>query len=283
MDEKSTIVPLAAPSTGSSADAEVTRLTLTLRHQSAEIQDLNQRLEELDEILQQRTRRVSQLIGERDQLAALLAKRDEESRQLNRELGAQLGGNTQRPSAGVWPWLARLEGVLAPLWARDQNAGKEQTASTVAVDDTTPSTQLPLIAKIKDQPGRPMLGVAIFGLAAAELDRVLQIVDNDSRQHGVEPLLLTDSDAFEHFRSRRLVFEYLPPADSEMLGPELDWQLYTQRRLALIRRKWQPVRVISFGRKAAEVVELWCQSPFEAEPLPTVVGKLGRPTRTLGS
>jgi hypothetical protein len=282
MDEKSTIVPISAPSTESSADAEATRLMLTLRHQSAEIQELRRQLEALDETLQQRTRRVSQLIGERDQLAALLAQRDEESRQLNRELGAQLGVSTpRRPFVGAWSWLPSLDGIFAPLGAHRHNTRSKRRAA--AVDDATATTELPLIPKIKDQPSRPMLGVAIFGLAAPELNGVLQIVDDYSRQHGFEPLLLTDSDAFEHFRARRLVFEYLPPADSEMLGPELDWQLYTQRRLALIRRKWQPVRVISFGRKAAEVVELWCQSPFEAEPLPTVVGKLGRPTRTLGS
>ena len=279
MDEKSTIVPISTPSTESSTDAEVTRRTL--HHQSAEIQDLKQRLDELDETLQHRTRRVSQLIGERDQLAALLAKRDEELRQLNRELGAELGPRVQSdPVAGVRSWLARFDRIWAPLRARDQ-ATSSKPAVSIEVDDEAPTIELPLIPKIKQQQPRPMLGVAIFGLAIADLDGVLQIVDNYSRQHGFEPLLLTDCDAFEHFRARRLVFEYLPLSGREVLGHELDWQLYTQRRLALIRRKWQPVRIISFGRKAVEVVELWGQSPFEAEPLPTIVGNPNQPAETL--
>ncbi|MGH6901847.1 MAG: hypothetical protein ACREIR_03825, partial [Geminicoccaceae bacterium] len=82
----------------------------------------------------------------------------------------------------------------------------------------------------------------------------------------------TDNDAFQLFRGRRVLFEFLPPpSDRERLAPELDWRLFTLRRLALIRRKWQPVRVVAFGRAAGEAVQLWLDSPFETTPIPAAL------------
>ncbi|MGH6919149.1 MAG: hypothetical protein ACREJ0_15760, partial [Geminicoccaceae bacterium] len=77
---------------------------------------------------------------------------------------------------------------------------------------------------------------------------------------------------FDLFRARGRIFEYLPPPEArERFAPDLHWDLYLLRRLALIRRKWQPVRVVAFGRTAAEVVQLWRDSPFEATPIPAAL------------
>jgi hypothetical protein len=75
-----------------------------------------------------------------------------------------------------------------------------------------------------------------------------------------------------------VLFEFLPArTDQERFAADLDWRLFTLRRLALIRRKWQPVRVIAFGRPAVEVVQLWLDSPFEVTPIPASLK--GRPER----
>lgn len=74
-------------------------------------------------------------------------------------------------------------------------------------------------------------------------------VERHCAERDLAPLLLTDNDAFQLFRGRRVLFEFLPArADQERFAAELDWRLFTLRRLALIRRKWRPVRVIAFGR-----------------------------------
>ena len=86
------------------------------------------------------------------------------------------------------------------------------------------------------------------------------------------PLLLTDNDAFEVLRENSIIFEYLPPAeDRQHFDRGLSWDLYVQRRLAIIRKKWQPARVIALGQVAAETLSLWQQSPFEEIPLPAAV------------
>jgi hypothetical protein len=94
-------------------------------------------------------------------------------------------------------------------------------------------------------------------------------VERHCAKRDLAPLLLTDNDSFELFRGRRVLFEFLPgSAERERFAAELDWRLFTLRRLALIRRKWQPVRVVAFGRAAAEVVQLWLDSPFETTAIP---------------
>jgi hypothetical protein len=109
----------------------------------------------------------------------------------------------------------------------------------------------------------------VLGLPEAEVESVLGIVERHCMERDLAPLLITDNDAFQLFRGRRALFEFLPArADQERFAAELDWRLFTLRRLALIRRKWQPVRVIAFGQSAAEVVQLWRDSPFEVTPVP---------------
>lgn len=125
---------------------------------------------------------------------------------------------------------------------------------------------------VQNGPPKAVLGVVVFGLSEAEIERVLGVIEGHCAERDLAPLLLTDNDAFQLFRGRRVLFEFLPPhSDQERLAPELNWRLYTLRRLALIRRKWQPMRVIAFGRRAAEVVQLWHDSPFEETPIPAAL------------
>lgn len=108
--------------------------------------------------------------------------------------------------------------------------------------------------------------VVVVGLAAEEL---AAIVERLASRRDVLPVFLTDSDAFEVFRSRRLAFEYWPPA---VPRADLDWDLYRLRRLALLRRKWRPVRIIAFGGAAAGLIDLWRNSPFEDRGIEALTG-----------
>ena len=131
--------------------------------------------------------------------------------------------------------------------------------------------QPPLRARSNKRPRSSAVIAVVVGLEPEALGRVLDLLRASSARQDLEPVLLTDCDAFELFRDRGLVFEYLPaPAQRERFAPELDWDLYLLRRLALIRRKWQPVRIITFGPAAGDLLSLWKGSPFEDESIQKV-------------
>jgi hypothetical protein len=113
-----------------------------------------------------------------------------------------------------------------------------------------------------------VLIAVVIGLDAALLESTLAVIaaNADRSEGAVETLCLTDCTDFEQFRRHRLLFEYLPPAlERERFVPDLDWNLYTLRRLARLRRKWNPVRIVAFGPQAQAQVECWRTSPFEDE------------------
>jgi hypothetical protein len=234
---------------------------------AGEAASLTQRIEELESELEQRTRRLQQLLGERDQLQALLARRDDELQRLNRELGAL--------SARAAPERVRspaLRTAIRKLLDSLQRARKvSRPAKRPAPRAHQPDArgnETRLVPWLKHRPPKDVVAVVVFGLSEAEIARVLEVVERSCAEHEAAPLLLTDNDSFQLFRNRRVLFEFLPPrSEQQRLAPDLDWQLFTLRRLALIRRKWRPVRVVAFGRRAAEVVQLWRDSPFEETPL----------------
>ena len=246
----------------------VTALTRRLNRLTQEVSQARQRSEQLQAVLEKRTRRVQQLIGERDRLTSLLAGRDAELQRLNRELGAltACAAPEQVRSPALWPALRKLlDGIQR---ARKVSRPAKPTAprphrSDARVNETR------LVPWVKHRPPKDLFAIVVFGLSEAEIMCVLEVVERYCAEHEAAPLLLTDNDSFQLFRNRRVVFEFLsPPAEQQRLAPELDWQLFTLRRLALIRRKWRPLRVVPFGRRAAEVVQLWRDSPFEETPLP---------------
>jgi hypothetical protein len=248
--------------------AAVAALTHRLNRLAREVSESRQRGEQLKSSLDKSTRRMQQLIGERDRLASLLAERDAELQRLNRELGAL----TERAAPAVRgspTFLAAASAMLGKFRHPRKAPGhsKPPNAPSAAVERS--STRRPLLPWVKDGSPKAVLGVVVFGLSEAEIESVLGIVERHCTERDLAPLLLTDNDAFQLFRGRRVLFEFLPArAEQERFAADLDWRLFTLRRLALIRRKWQPVRVIAFGRSAAEVVQLWLDSPFEVTPVP---------------
>jgi hypothetical protein len=238
---------------------------------SEEVAEARHRGERLEAALEKSTRRVQQLIGERDRLTSLLAGRDAELQGLNRELGAL----TARAAPAVRRSPALLAAARAMLEKiRPARKAPARATSAAAQPDTTPrpSAEPALVPWLKDSPPKAVLGVVVLGLSEPEIESVLGVVERYCAERDLAPLLLTDNDAFQLFRGRRVLFEFLPPpSDRERRAPELDWRLFTLRRLALIRRKWQPVRVVAFGRAAAEVVQLWHGSPFETTPVPAAL------------
>jgi hypothetical protein len=249
-----------------SSDA-VAALTYRLTRLTQEVAETRRRGEQLKPALEKGARRIQQLIGERERLTSLLAERDAELQRLNRELGA-LTERAAPAVRGSRPLWAAARALLERI--RPARSAPLRARPSVASETTQPaSAARALVPWLKSGPPKAVLGVVVFGLSEAEIESVLGIVERHCAERDLAPLLLTDSDAFQLFRGRRVLFEYLPArADQERFAAGLDWRLFTLRRLALIRRKWQPVRVISFGRPAAEIMQLWLGSPFEATPIP---------------
>ena len=254
-----------APAPGDAVAALTQRIDRLIQ----EVAGARRQAGQVEATLAKRTGRMHQLIGERDRLASLLAARDAELLRLTRELGAL--SERAAPAARGSSTLFAAAGALLDRLRHVRKApapSKPEIASAAVMEH--PPVERPLLPWVRDGAPKPVMGVAVFGLSEAEIESVLGIVERHCAERDLAPLLLTDNDAFQLFRGRRVLFEFLPPrSEQERLAPDLDWQLFTLRRLALIRRKWQPVRVVAFGRRAGEIMRLWLGSPFEATPIPT--------------
>jgi hypothetical protein len=257
--------------------------TERLNRLTEDVAESRRRGDQLKADLEKRTRRLQQLIGERDRLTSLLGERDAELQRLNRELGA-LTVRAAAPVRGSPRLFATARVLLEKI---RPGAKAPMLAKPIVAPETTQPASPPraLVPWVKKGPPKAVLGVVVFGLSEAEIESVLGVVEGYCAGRDLAPLLLTDNDAFQLFRGRRVLFEFLPArSEQERHGPDLDWRLFTLRRLALIRRKWQPVRVVAFGRTAAEVVQLWLDSPFEATPIPVALnGRAERPELDWGA
>jgi GR25 family glycosyltransferase involved in LPS biosynthesis len=178
------------------------------------------------------------------------------------------------PGGGM---LQRLKRYASARPWRQAAATEPSFAGRPAATKPAPQRRLggqpPLRARSNQRPRSRAVIAVVVGLEPDALSRVLDLLSASSTRQDVEPVLLTDCDAFELFRDRGLVFEYLPgPAQRQRFAADLDWDLYLLRRLALIRRKWQPVRIITFGAAAGQLLCSWKGSPFEDESIHQVAG-----------
>lgn len=247
-----------------------------------ELAQLNLRLGDLKASLEKAQRRIERLLGERNQLGALLDKRDEQIQQLNRELGPRRFAGTDEASIQTAPsfWRELLPSLARKILAKSETAqpgvdllsaaerDKEEAKAPIIAGFRRP----PLVANYKKSEPQAVLAVALFGLDENEIKNLLPVIERDCVMSNMMPLLLTDNDAFELLRERGMIFEYLPPAEDRLrFSRMLSWDLYVQRRLAIIRQKWQPTRVIALGQVATDMLRLWHESPFEEIPLPAVM------------
>ncbi|NJO36290.1 MAG: hypothetical protein HC871_00175 [Rhizobiales bacterium] len=173
--------------------------------------------------------------------------------------------------AAVAGALFSMSGVVGPLLARWQN-GTESSVAEIRRSDLESGQASPLGARRGGDLGQPVVGVILLGLGQEDIERLLPIIERDCSSKKMKPLCLVDLDAFELLRTRGLIFEYLPPMEErDRFDRSLHWDLYLQRRLAIVRRKWNPVRVVAFGTVAMKTLTLWSSSPFEDKPLPTAL------------
>ena len=166
---------------------------------------------ELLEALDLRTRRVHQLLGERDQLERQLVRAEKALQQLSRELGA---AQSWLPAAAaaraplLWHALReRLRAGLGRFRLRWDEPGP------TAGSERAPSDRAgPLVPFAQAGEQRELTAVVVCGLAPEEREKVLDAVARQSAAGKIVPLVLTDDDDFAPLRSRSMLFEYLPAA-----------------------------------------------------------------------
>lgn len=164
----------------------------------------------------------------------------------------------KRAGSAVRTGLPRLGAALTEGAA----VGGDQAGDTVKKRGRQP-------LRVRNAAGSVHIMVVVVGLPEDMIEPVLDQIAGD---RNVTPIFVTDDDGFAVFRTRRLAFEYLP---APVPRPDLDWQLYRLRRLALLRQKWQPARIVAFGGEASALLRAWRESPFEDEGILALTGGAG--------
>ncbi len=261
--------------------------TLSIVEADPEKAQLLAQLGELRDLLEDAERRIERQKGERKQLNILLDKRDAQIQQLNRELGTLQATRPQGSAApaATTAWHQTISAFFGMLASKGEQARarlvsnvdlKRADRAGESAETISQATfdRPPLIANFKEGAPKAVLIVILFGLDDEEIRKFLGPLRRDCAASNMMPLILTDNDSFELLREHRLIFEYLPPVeDRDRFDRRLNWDLYMQRRLAIIRRKWQPTRVIALGQLSTAMLRLWQQSPFEEFPLPASIGQ----------
>ena len=180
------------------------------------------------------------------QLVTNLVDRDAEISALNREFGAlkqrfrqleSIERSAKNEEQGWFERTLRALGLLKEV---------KNVIGVVAPDETRRIMPLTPFGQERER----VIVVTAFGLSGDKLERVLDIVASYCKRKSTVAVMLTDNENFETFRERGMAFEYLPSAQSrDQFAPDLEWPLYFQRRLSLIRRKWRPVGIITFGTR----------------------------------
>lgn len=181
-------------------------------------------------------------------------------------------GNPEAPRPASADGLPDRRPALAERAARGGEAARGLAGPPARYD-------APALRRLDgERPPRRVFIAVVIGLAADDLERVLDLLKEQSEALDVEIVLLTDQLDFEVFRRRDMIFEYLAPVEPRRARRgDLDWELLEHRRLAVIRRKWQPGRIIGFGDRSLRLLRAWRQSVFEDETIAYLIPDDGEP------
>ncbi|MGI9437046.1 MAG: glycosyltransferase [Geminicoccaceae bacterium] len=90
--------------------------------------------------------------------------------------------------------------------------------------------------------------ISLIGLPRPQLDRILDGLVEDCVADGKSPVFITDEADLAVTLSQKHLVEHLPsPRSRDAFAPDLDWDLYLDRRLRQIREKWHAHHVVALG------------------------------------
>lgn len=150
--------------------------------------------------------------------------------------------------------------ILPPLVPESSAGGRRQVLPISAADtddpEAWPSRPVPE-GPLHPNPGflnysialsvTKVLGVAVLGLRGAELEKVVdEVQESQRRTQDFIPVFLTDTTETGLFRKRGYVYEYLP-AFGVGSGHELTLKEVARRRLNFLQAKWGMAGIITIG------------------------------------
>ncbi len=90
--------------------------------------------------------------------------------------------------------------------------------------------------------------ISLIGLPRAQIDRLLDGLVEDCRADGKTPIFIVDEADLAVSLSKTQLVEHLPSArNRDAFAPDLDWDLYLERRLRQIKEKWRSAHVVALG------------------------------------
>jgi hypothetical protein len=102
-----------------------------------------------------------------------------------------------------------------------------------------------------------VLLISVIGMAPAARDQMVDWMVEDCAAKGKTPVFITDDLDLAPWFERRLLVEHLPSLERQAsLAPDLDWDLYLNRRLAQFKRKWRTADIVDLGQKLGEIGRL---------------------------
>jgi len=161
--------------------------------------------------------------------------------------------------------LEQLKALLRQSPNQPETAPSKPTGDSATMSDATSRT---------DEPDCPdVLLISVIGVDASERDRMLDWMIEDCETSGKLPIFMTDDLDLHPWLSRGLMVEHLPSMSrQEKTAPDLDWDLYLQRRLAFLKRKWQVDHIVDLGRSLNRLGARQETSPIDMEAAKRAVG-----------
>lgn len=115
----------------------------------------------------------------------------------------------------------------------------------------------PLIARCSAPVQRPVVLMIAFGLDEASLQQAVAQAMPEAPDDPA-PVFLVDHNHFSPLTKHDVLFEHFPSATSmTMLGSDLPWARYAERRIDLLVAKWRPVSIIPLGRLSLDLLSSW--------------------------
>lgn len=112
-----------------------------------------------------------------------------------------------------------------------------------------------------------VLLISVIGMDPAARDRMLDWMVEDCAAKGKTPVFITDDLDLSPWIERQLLIEHLPSIERQAsLAPDLDWDLYLNRRLSQLKRKWRAAGIADLGQKLDQISRL---GPSGAKNPPT--------------
>ncbi len=99
--------------------------------------------------------------------------------------------------------------------------------------------------------------ISVIGMAPETRDPMLDWMVEDCAAKGKTPVFITDDLDLSPWIERQLLVEHLPSIEKQAdLAPDLDWDLYLNRRLLLLKMKWRSADIADLGQQLHKISSL---------------------------